>query len=173
MEISLGFYPLDEMIDILIIADTDPWIGSGMSRSPEEIRKDYEEIFARRLDMRWPTVIARDPANGKVIGFALTTICKGNRAKIARVPADGSYTKLGILFVHPDYRGRGVGLSIAFWYKERHPKMAYFVDVENKVSEKVAVAIGLKYSHMFYAGKDNRLSFKPKPDHRAMKVYLS
>lgn len=148
---SLEYPDLEEILPLLMVSEKDRYVGDpDLLEEPNEaeLRVKYKRWFTRREAIGLKTTLMRK--NGKLIGYGMSTRCLAHRAYLSKLPKDNHYWKIGLLFVLPDYRGQGIAKKACEWFLSQKKKMVYFVDSENTISKKIPVAIGLKFSHVFW-----------------------
>ncbi len=101
------------------------------------------------LERTFEAVIAGSPyvrclvfeENGVVMGFALLAITWSQEA-------GGEVVWVEELFVHPQYRGRGLGTTFFRWLEEQYPRAARFrleIEPDNKGAEELYRRMGFDF----------------------------
>ena len=98
----------------------------------------------------WMKIYAR----GVLVGYAMPFEVRDSHKEWLKLDGDEAWYRLGVIYIHPDHRGKGYASQAAQLFQKMYPRMVYTPRIDNEASRLVATrALGLMFSHLLYQHK--------------------
>jgi RimJ/RimL family protein N-acetyltransferase len=98
--------------------------------------------------------------NGKPVGLSFPRTTFTEEEKLKFDVEDFKYYKIGSIIVLKEYRNRGIAYDACKLFMERYNPIVYHVDELNHASIKLAIKLGLTFSHRTTINDVNYLVYK-------------
>lgn len=138
----------DSLMTIIEEMSKDKWVGPIWGQTTENFIERMRDMVEDRYEKGITSTVAFEGSS--IVGIAFNKKLGELQSECANIDSANDYWKMGNFFILPHHRGKGLGKkALAFYLENKSNKVYYFAERDNVISNKVALSVGMIYTHDF------------------------